>query len=57
MGSNLRIIKSIKTQVNSLKSSSFSKFLSPQLFGNLRGNSVSGDKLLFYSMATASAGR
>ena len=33
-----RIIKSMKTQVNSLKSFSFSKIISPNLFGNSWGN-------------------
>ena len=33
-----RIIKSMKTQVNSLKSSSFPKIISPKLFGNSWGN-------------------
>ena len=33
-----RIIKLMKTQVNSLKSSSFSKIISPKLFGNSWGN-------------------
>ena len=37
--SNPRIIKSMKTQVNSLKSSSFLKIVSPELFVNLWGNS------------------
>ena len=37
--SNPRIIKSIKIQVNSLKSSSFPKILRPKLFGNSWGNS------------------
>ena len=34
-----RIIKSMKTQVNSLKSSSFPKIISPKLFGNSWDNS------------------
>ena len=34
-----RIIKSMKTQVNSLKSSSFPRIISPQLFGSSWGNS------------------
>ena len=33
-----RIIKPMKTQVNSLRSSSFPKIRSPKLFGNLLGN-------------------
>ena len=33
-----RIIKSMKTQVNSLKSSSFPKIISPKLFSNSWGN-------------------
>ena len=33
-----RIIKSMKIQVNSLKSSSFPKIISPKLFGNSWGN-------------------
>ena len=33
-----RIIKSMKTQVNSLKSSSFHKIVSPKLFSNSWGN-------------------
>ena len=33
-----RIVKSMKTQVNSLKRSSFSKIISPKLFGNSWGN-------------------
>ena len=33
-----RFIKSMKTQVNSLKSSSFPKIRSPKVFGNLWGN-------------------
>ena len=37
--SNPRIIKSMKTQVSSLKSSSFLNICSPELFGNLWGNS------------------
>ena len=37
--SNPRIIKSTKTQVGSLKSSSFLKILSPKLLGNSWGNS------------------
>ena len=37
--SNLRIIKSIKTQVSSLKSLSFPKIISPKLFGNSWRNS------------------
>ena len=36
--SNLWIIKSIKTQLSSLKSSSFPKILRPKLFGNSWGN-------------------
>ena len=31
---NLRIIKSMKIQVNSLESSSFPKIINPKLFGN-----------------------
>ena len=37
--SNPRIIKSMKSQVSSLKSSSFLKIVSPKLFGNSWGNS------------------
>ena len=37
--SNPRIIKSMKTQVNSLKSPSFLKIVNPELFVNLWGNS------------------
>ena len=37
--SNPRIIKSMNTQVSSLKSFPFLKVISPKLFGNLWGNS------------------
>ena len=37
--SDPRIIKSMKIQVSSLKSSAFLKIVSPKLFGNLWGNS------------------
>ena len=50
--SDPRIIKSMKTQVNSLKSSPFPKIISPKLFDSLWDNSVSGDDLFFYVSCT-----
>ena len=50
-----RIIKSMKTHVNSLKSSSFHKIISPKLLGKFvrqRVRSVSRNNLLFYFSTT-----
>ena len=48
-----RIIKSMKTEVNSLKSSSFSKIISPKLFGkSYVVRSLSGDNFLLYVSTT-----
>ena len=50
-----RIIKSMKTHVNSLKSSSFPKIISPELLGKFvrqSVRSVSSNNLLFYFSTT-----
>ena len=49
-----RIIQSVKTQVNSLKISSFPKILSHQSLSTWWGNSsVSGDNLVFFFPTTS----
>ena len=53
--SNPLVIKSMKTQGNSLKSSSFPKIISPKLLGNSWGNSyvqLFDGNLLFYISTT-----
>ena len=53
--SNPLVIKSMKTQGNSLKSSSFPKIMSPKLLGNSWGNSyvqLFDGNLLFYISTT-----
>ena len=50
--SDTRLNKSIKNQVNNLKSSSFPKILSPKLLVRQLGL-LSGDNLLFYAFTTS----